>query len=441
MADGSLSVDQLLAILEQAEPASKVFQGVAQVLESHLQAGSSHLPAPTPRDPQRKPILTIGMATFNDYDGVFFSVQALRMYHPEITDVSEILVLDNDPLGPSAEPLKRMEDRVAGFRYFPYDRFHGTTVKDLLFREASGEFVLVMDSHILFPPGSLAKLVRFLEGQRESNDLWQGPLLSDSLQPLATHFDSTWSGGMHGQWAWDDRAEDPDAPPFEIPKQGMGVFACRREAWPGFNPRFQGFCCEEGYIHDKIRARGGRAICLPFLRWLHRFDRPAGIPYRPNWEDRIRNFLIGYDELSLDPAPLIAHLSEVVGPESKAILEAARSEIAGPLYRYDAIFGIDGATVKGSRVRRIRSRPTPVNPEIARLLTHREIIEEAVWQRLKNVLVLEGEPVRGIAYESGHFDTLLKAWPQNAAMAALWLKKGGHLEQFGHPVQVVDWRF
>jgi hypothetical protein len=216
----------------------------------------------------------------------------------------------------------------------------------------------------------------------------------------------------------------------------MGVFACRRAAWPGFNPRFQGFCCEEGYIHEKIRGGGGRVLCLPFLRWLHRFDRPAGVPYRPKWEDRIRNFLIGYDELGLDPAPVFAHFTEVVGPESETIFDSARREIAGPLYRYDAIFGIDGATVEGSRVRRIRLQPMPANPEIARVLAHRQIIEEAVWQKLKSVLVLEGQPVRAVAYEYHDFKKLLQEWPATAATTALWLKKGGSLEQFGHSVQV-----
>ena len=28
-----------------------------------------------------KPLLTIGMSTYDDYDGVFFSIQSLRMYH------------------------------------------------------------------------------------------------------------------------------------------------------------------------------------------------------------------------------------------------------------------------------------------------------------------------------------------------------------------------
>ena len=36
------------------------------------------------------PQLTIGMATYDDYDGVYFTVQALRLFHPEVTRQTEI---------------------------------------------------------------------------------------------------------------------------------------------------------------------------------------------------------------------------------------------------------------------------------------------------------------------------------------------------------------
>jgi hypothetical protein len=103
------------------------------------------------------------MATYDDYDGVYFSVQAIRLYHPEVTDCTEILVLDNHPSGPCAKPLKDLERQVAGYRYVPYERIHGNWVRDLLFREANAEFVLCMDSHVLFRPGALARLVEYLE--------------------------------------------------------------------------------------------------------------------------------------------------------------------------------------------------------------------------------------------------------------------------------------
>ena len=74
-----------------------------------------------------------------------------------------------------------------------------------------------------------------------------------------------------------------------------------------------GFGAEEGYVHEKIRQRGGRTLCLPFLRWLHRFERPMGVPYRNAWEDRVRNYLIGHAELGLPLEPIRQHYTEFLG--------------------------------------------------------------------------------------------------------------------------------
>jgi len=120
---------------------------------------------------------------------------------------------------------------------------------------------------------------------------------------------------MYGTWDVNPAGADPDQPPFEIPMQGLGLFACRREAWPGFNPAFRGFGGEEGYIHEKFRRRGGRALCLPFLRWMHRFNRPLGTPYANQWEDRVRNYLIGFRELGWDTAPVVDHFKTFLGEQ------------------------------------------------------------------------------------------------------------------------------
>lgn len=118
---------------------------------------------------------------------------------------------------------------------------------------------------------------------------------------------------MLGQWATDDRGRDPDAEPFEIPMQGLGVFAMKKDAWPGFNRHFKGFGGEEGYIHEKVRRRGGRTLCLPFLRWLHRFNRPQGVPYANVWADRIHNYVIGHRENGLDEEPIREHFATLIG--------------------------------------------------------------------------------------------------------------------------------
>jgi hypothetical protein len=402
-----LSEDALLQILGQIDPASPFYRRAAALLDGRLVRNRPAVSVPVPQGPRRR--LSIGMATYDDYDGVYFSVQAIRLYHPEVTDCTEILVLDNHPSGPCAKPLKDLERQVAGYRYVPYERIHGNWVRDLLFREANAEFVLCMDSHVLFRPGALARLVEYLEAQPDSLDLWQGPLMGDNLKPLGTHFDPVWRTGMYGTWATDQRGLDPDAPAFEIPMQGLGVFGCRRAAWPGYNPRLCGFGVEEGYLHEKIRRAGGRTLCLPFLSWTHRFNRPFGPRYPVSVEDRVRNFLLTHNELGLDPGAAIAHFEKEFGAERvRPVVDRVQQELQGPFHFFDAIYciNLDHETGRWEsvmhqckalgidhRIRRFAAIDTPTFRGIGRALSHRAVVAEAKWQGLNNVLVLEDDVI------------------------------------------------
>ena len=285
------------------------------------------IPAPTPRGAPRK--LTVGMATYDDYDGVYFSLQALRLYHPEVLDETNFLVVDNHPDGPCAEALKALEASTPHYRYVPFNAHSGTAVRNFIFSEADGEFVLCMDCHVFIVPGALKRLMDFFATQPETHDLLQGPLVHDDLATIATHFRPEWRQGMYGCWDTDERGKDLDGAPFDIPMQGLGVFSCRRSIWPGFNPRFRGFGGEEGYIHEKFRRRGGRTLCLPFLRWMHRFNRPAGVPYTNRWEDRIRNYMIGFRELGLPVTEIESHYRKLLGDAAEAIIGQVRQELDG----------------------------------------------------------------------------------------------------------------
>ncbi len=262
--------------------------------------------------------LTIGMATFDDYDGAYFTIQSIRLNNPELQGALEFVVIDNNPGGPCSEALNDLGKWVDGYRYVPRGEWSGTAMKNAVFEEASSPFVLCIDSHVLIVPGALSKLISYFEANPESPDLVQGPLIYDDLHNKSTHMEPQWRDGMYGTWANDPRGADPGAPVFEIPMQGMGLFACTRAAWPGFNPKFRGFGGEEGYIHEKIRQRGGRTLCLPFLLWMHRFNRPLGAPYVNRWEDRMRNYVIGFTELGLDTAQMEAHFPELLGAETSA---------------------------------------------------------------------------------------------------------------------------
>ncbi len=363
------------------------------------------VPEPTPVGPKKR--LTIGMATYDDFDGVYFTVQAIRMYHPEITELSEILVVDNNPEGPCANDLKKLEDSVQGYRYLPYRGQSGTAVRDYIFRQANADYVLSVDCHVLIVPGALKKLIDFLDQRGECRDLLQGPMLNDNNSGLSTHFNPEWNEGMYGTWASDPRGEDSDASPFEIPMHGLGLFACRKDAWVGFNSRFRGFGGEEGYIHEKFRQFGGKTYCLPFLRWMHRFQRPLGVPYPLNWKDRIHNYMVGFKEIGIETSQVEKHFRDHLGcGAAAAIFQEIDAEIKSPFFHFDAIYCITmdegGERFRkmqqrltslgiGQRLRTFRAVATPDNHHIGCALSHRAIIAEAKQQGLGNVLVFEDD--------------------------------------------------
>ncbi|MDP2354557.1 MAG: FkbM family methyltransferase [Beijerinckiaceae bacterium] len=305
-----------------ARSASK--HSLISALSSQCPSMPSTKPMPTTQASRR---LTIGMASFDEYDGVYFTIQSIRFHHPEVANAIEFIVIDNNPGGPCSEALQKLEDWIDGYRYVARGDWHGTAIRNAIFEEASCEIVMCVDAHILIAPGALARLLDYCNATPGSRDLLQGPLLYDDLRSIATHFEPNWRAGMYGTWAFDERGNDPGSPPFSIPMQGLGLFACRREAWPHFNPSFRGFGGEEGYIHEKIRQRGGRTLCLPFLRWVHRFSRPLGTPYANRWEDRVRNYYVGFTELGLSTSDMENHFAELIGAESvRRIIDEERAK-------------------------------------------------------------------------------------------------------------------
>jgi hypothetical protein len=259
--------------------------------------------------------LTIGMATYNDFNGVYFTLQALRLYQ----DLShtELLVIDNY----GCDATKSLVENRLSARYMRATNVVGTAApRDMVFREARGRAVLCCDCHVLFAPGALARLKQYYRDHPDCRDLLQGPLTSDDIKNFSTHFDPVWRAQMWGTWGRDERGRDENGEPFEIPMQGLGVFSCLKAAWPGFHPQFRGFGGEEGYIHEKFRQAGGRCLCLPFLRWMHRFTRVAGPPYPLSVEGKLRNYLLGHSELGLTIKPIIEHFSEYLPAEKVRVL-------------------------------------------------------------------------------------------------------------------------
>jgi hypothetical protein len=289
--------------------------------------------------------ITIGIPCYDDYDGTYFTLQNIRLGHLDILDQLEFLIIDNDPGTLASLRLKKLAERIPDVTYIPFGEWVGTAApRDLIFRLAQTPFVLCVDSHILVQAGAIERVLAYLDGRPDCPDLLQGPLLHDGLQRTFDHMEPRWNRAMWGDWASDPRADSEDGQPYEIGMQGLGLFACTREAWPGFNPRMMGFGGEEGYLHEKFRQAGNKTLCLPFLRWLHRFNRPQDVPHTITARDRIMNYLIGYRELGLDQGAMRSHFRFWYGANTfEALYQDITAELDSPFLFFDAIYWLSTA--------------------------------------------------------------------------------------------------
>lgn len=387
--------------------------------------------------------LTVGMAVFRDFDGVYFTLQSLRLHNsPKALAQTEFIVVDNDPGSEHGKETRKLCEKgvargTAGVRYIPMPEAGGTTQpRQRIFDEAKGDAVLCLDSHVMLRAGALARLIEHY-AYDENPNLYSGPMLHDDLLTAPTHFIPRWRSQMWGIWgtAWrhrDDptkrlayidelpeggesaffldsslaarvphdvpnaghpafrhllslgyRTIEPADPPFEIPGMGLGLFTCRRKAWPGFCPHFRQFGGEELYIHEKVRQRGGKNICLPWLQWSHRFGRVGGPKYPLSKYAKVRNYVLGFSEIGRPAAEIyhhfvdrnfdgdpIRHLAYEHGEDPRKIAGKTLAELAAiharhklPLAQWEHLMedpiSHENPPVAGSAVSVPRDIPTP----------------------------------------------------------------------------------
>ena len=334
-----------------------------------------------------RPKLTVGMATHDDYDGVYFSVMSLVLYHQQCLHDIEILIIDNNPSSKHGEAVRGLAERVPNVRYVAAKEYRGTAIRERVFHEANGKYVLCMDCHVFLHAGALRRLIDYFDANSESADILHGPIYYDNHDNFSTHMTPEWREGFYGRWGKDDRGGEIESEPFDIPMQGLGLFACVKGNWPSFNLKFRGFGGEEGYIHEKFRQHGGRVLCLPFLRWTHRFDRPNAPTYPNSWEDRIRNYHIGWEELGLDTRPILNHFSDLLGEaNTSSMYSRLLLEKASPLWQYDSIYlftqkSMPPPSLNGLGVQRIMQTTTSMS-EL------RSLFRRASEQQRPNVLLI-----------------------------------------------------
>lgn len=249
-------------------------------------------------------LLTVGMATYDDYEGVWGTLVPLRdaIVAAGLVDDVELIVVDNNPDGLHAPHVRHVTNGIG--RYVPDDGPPSTSrPRDRIFQEARGEWTLVIDSHVYLRRGVLERLVRFCRapGSRADDQaLWHGPLLHESIAQadgapalVWTHWAPVWGAdGMLGQMRCEPHLAE-DSPAHQIAASGMGLFLSRTREWLGFHLEHRGFGGEEVVIHQRYRDQGRRVYLLPWLQWVHRF-RPADLqpPYPMVPADRCRNYLL-----------------------------------------------------------------------------------------------------------------------------------------------------
>lgn len=313
-----------------------------------------HWPAGEAAPPPR---LTVGMACYRNFSQVWATCRSLALHHRDVEGL-EILVVDNCPEFPArpagyhgphtcSERLRHYLAQLPGGKYVPWGEIQGTAApRDQVFRQAAGDVVICVDSHVQIPPGALRKTVDWLDAHPEFRGLFHGPMLMDNDDPV-THMEPVWRGAMFGTWAtarnhaaetlearaerirqfdpawlsstWNGFAaeteyEGPDQEPFAITMHGLGLFGCRRSDWLGFNPAFLEFGGEEGYIHAKYWHANRGVKLFPWLHWAHEFsDTTAAYP--ASLHARIRNYILGWDELGLELRPIHDHFFPGQNPD------------------------------------------------------------------------------------------------------------------------------
>jgi len=285
---------------------------------------------------------TIGLPCYNNFTEVYFTIQSLRMHHDMRN--KEIVVVDNfgdallEKFCLSKGGLNNYADFCAEYPHISESEFNllvkpgqrgasndggriryvkDTAVqgvsyaKNAIFAHARGEFVLCMDSHILIERGAFDVVP-------SGDDFIQGPCWNNSCDRAAFEWLPKWRSNMWGTWG-------EYLPVAQLPKgvteiwgMGAGFFACRRDSWLGFNPKFRGFGGETGYIQEKYRRAGRRVLCYPWMRWLHYFgNQGRSIPYPLQMIERVTNYILGFEEIGLDTEPIKAHFGERLFNEAK----------------------------------------------------------------------------------------------------------------------------
>lgn len=264
-----------------------------------------------------EPLLTIGMATYDDPQGVWWTLSSLRLHHVGIHDPRiELLVINDHP--------KECQDLTnacanAGARLINKSKNLGPAhAKNTIWEQATGQHVLMLDCHVLLGNGSIKYIIEAIKQDKIGKDMWVGPLVNERGGIIATELLPQLRGEFFGIW---HVAADQPNKIREVHAHGSAYALMRRDCWPGFSEHFRGFAGEEIYIHEKVRRAGGKVLYHPALSWSHRFCRFAPVPYSLTINDKARNYLIAAHEMGWNIGQFQSYFAKRLARDQMIVVE------------------------------------------------------------------------------------------------------------------------
>ncbi|WP_433579232.1 glycosyltransferase family 25 protein [Nocardia brasiliensis] len=282
----------------------------------------------------------------------------------------------------------------------------GTSALNTLFALARTDWVLCLQSGAQLHPTALGQLEKFIATNPDYQGLVQGPKSSGPRHRAFTHLEPVWCDGHFGVPARDPRISRASMEPFEVGMQDPGVFACRKDRWPGIDPKLGIGTGPPGYLHKKFRAQAGRTLCLPSLRWSVAGHDPAP----PNWgTERLFNYLLCWEDTGQAIEPLLEHYIEGQGSawvdHYLAHWQASRNN---PFDAFDAIVCINSdhqperwsrmtarfaALGIAEKIQRLPAVRTSERYQLGCALSHRNAVAMARERGLESILVFEDDAV------------------------------------------------
>lgn len=284
--------------------------------------------------------LTIGIMHSGTYCSIHSTLQAIRMYHSEVLNKIEIIVLDSHPMQTDGDKLKLSllsgELRGIPVRYMANNRCTGTSYKALISEHVSTPYFLYIEPGTLLSAGSIEKLINYFDNNLDKGfGILQGVEFDFTLQNYVTHTNFEWCDGKFGHDAKDVRVELSSDNAFEVDGVRLKTFAYRVDAVKNiklFGTKFtlNSENMDNLYCDRALRNAGLKIGCLPFLKYT--CSEPSAsdkVKFRIESTD-VYNYTMAFLELNMhdDLNTMIDEKSSIMDPlKVKNIVETIKTQV------------------------------------------------------------------------------------------------------------------